>query len=219
MASIYARPTPRFGVRRTSPPCSSTIDGVLSVELSTMRICPDTPARWRPSLHHSMNSPTVISSFIAGITMLSSTSSGVVPCGRTCSIAPALFWADRRSTRITVGCNESEAAEARLGALFSEIERAFFEGVHIANHQDRNKTEHVPEDRAALLDRIAVNDRPRIHKHDLEVEQDEEHRHNIELNAEARLRFALRNHPAFIRGVFRSRASSAFAYQDADEQR
>ena len=43
-----------------------------------MRICPDTPARSMPSLHHSMNSPTVISSFIAGMTMLNSTSSGVV---------------------------------------------------------------------------------------------------------------------------------------------
>src|SRR5207237_1250827 len=218
MASMYARPTPRFGVRRTSPLCSSTMLGVLSVELSTMRICPDTPARSRPSLHHSMNSPTVISSFIAGITMLSSTSSGVVSCGRRCSIAPALFLGDRCSTCITVGCNESEAAEARLGALFSEIERAFFEGVHVANHQDGNKTEHAPEDRAALLDRVPVNDRPRIHKHDLEIEQDEEHCHNIELNAEPRLPFALRNHPAFIRGVFRSRASSALAYEDTDEQ-
>src|SRR4029079_29658 len=178
-----------------------------------------TPARSMPSLHHSMNSPTVISSFIAGMTMLNSTSSGVVSCGRTCSITPALFSADRCSTCITVGSNESEAAEARLGALFSEVERAFFKGVHVANHQDRNKTQHAPKDRAALLDRIAVNDRPRIKKHDLEVEQDEEHCHNIELNAEARLRFALRNHPAFICGVFRSRASSAFAYEDAEEQR
>src|SRR5207247_2617707 len=190
MASIYARPTPRFGVRRTSPPCSSTMLGVLSVELSTMRICPDTPARSRPSLHQSMNSPTVISSFIAGITMLNSTSSGVVPGGRTCSIAPESFWADRCSTCITVGCNESEAAEARLGTLFSEIERAFFEGVHVANHQDGNKAEHAPEDRAALLDRVAVNDRPRIHKHDLEIEQDEEHREYIKFNAEAWLSFA-----------------------------
>src|SRR4029077_9247955 len=217
--SMYALPTPRFGTRKTSPPCLSTIFGVLSVELSTMRICALTPAHLMPFLHHSMNSPTVISSFIAGMTMLNSTSSGVVPCGRTCSIAPALFWAGRWSTCITVGSNESEAAEARLGALFSEVERAFFKGVHVANHQDRNKTQHAPKDRAALLDRVPVNDRPGIHKHDLEVEQDEEHCHDIELDAEPRLRSALRNHPAFICGVFRSRASSAFAYKDADEQR
>src|SRR5215831_6388613 len=217
--SMYALPTPRFGTRKTSPPCSSTIFGVLSVELSTMRICAVTPAHSMPSLHHSMNSPTVISSFIAGMTMLSSTSPGVMLFGRRCSITPALFSADRCSTCITVGSNESEAAEARLGTLFSEIERAFFEGVHVANHQDGNKAEHAPEDRAALLDRVAVNDCPRIHEHNLEIEQDEEHGHHIELDAEPRLLFSLRNHSAFIRGVFRSRASPAFAYQDTDDQR
>src|SRR4051812_46935755 len=215
---MYALPTPRFGTRKTSPPCSSTIFGVLSVELSTMRICAVTAARSMPSLHHSMNSPTVISSFIAGMTMLNSTSSGVVPCGRTCWIASALFSVDRCSTCITVGSNESETAEARLGGLFSEVERAFFEGVHVANHQDRNKAEHAPEDRTALLDRIPVNDRPRIHKHDLQVEQDEEHCYHIELHAETLLPSTLWNHPAFICGVFRSGASSAFSYQDADEQ-
>src|SRR6185436_2473684 len=141
--SRYALPTPRFGTRKTSPPCSSTIFGVLSVELSTMRICAVTPARSMPSLHHSINSPTVISSFIAGITMLNSTSSAVVPCGRTCWIALASFLADRCSTCITVGCNQSETAEARPLGLFFEIERAFFEGVHVANHQDRNKAEHA----------------------------------------------------------------------------
>src|SRR5215469_6358432 len=217
--SMYALPTPRFGTRKTSPPCSSTIVGVSSVELSTMRICAVTPARWMPSLHHSMNSPTVISSFIAGITMLNSTSSGVASCGRTCSIAPALFWTtDRCSTCITVGSNESKSAEASLWALFFEIERAFFEGVRVTNHQNGNKTEHAPEDHAVLLDGISINDRPRIHKHDLQVEQNEEHCHNIELNTEAWLPLSLRNHPAFICGIFRSRASSAFADKDTDEQ-
>ena len=60
--------------------------GVLSVELSTMRICPVTPARLRPSLHHSINSPTVTSSFIAGMTMLSCTSPSVMPSGLRCSM-------------------------------------------------------------------------------------------------------------------------------------
>src|SRR5207248_628370 len=148
MASIYARPTPRFGVRRTSPPCSSTMLGVLSVELSTIRICPDTWARSRPSLHQSMNSPTVISSFIAGITMLNSTA------------------------------------------------RWF-----------------------ALSNGISIDDRPRIHEHDFKIEQDKEHCDYIKLNAEARLPLTLGNHPAFIGGVFCSRACSALTNQDADEQR
>src|SRR5579884_2417176 len=94
MASVYARPRPRFGVRKTSAPCSKTIRGVLSVELSTIKICPLTPARRMPSLHHSTNSPTVSSSFAAGTTMLNSTSPGAVPVGNKCcgasSVVPAI---------------------------------------------------------------------------------------------------------------------------------
>jgi hypothetical protein len=41
----------------------------------------------------------------------------VVSCGITCSIAPELVWADCCSTCMTIGCNESEAAEARLGGV------------------------------------------------------------------------------------------------------
>src|SRR4029078_11275454 len=111
-----------------------------------------------------------------------------------------------------------KACDTQANRSLSEVERAFFESVDVANHQDRNETKHAPEDRAALLDRVPVNDCPWIHKHYLEVEQDEEHCHDIELNAEARLPFALRNHPAFVRRVFRSGASSAFAYKDAEEQ-
>src|SRR5437016_10004393 len=61
--------------------------GVLSLELSTIRICPVTPARLRPSLHQSTNSPTVISSFKAGTTMLTSTDASVFPLGIRCAIA------------------------------------------------------------------------------------------------------------------------------------
>src|SRR5438552_16871259 len=75
--------------------------------------------------------------------------------------------------------------------LLPKIERAFFERVNIAHHQDRNEAQHAPKDYAAVRDRFLVNDRPRIHEHDLEVEEDEQHRHQIELHAEARLNLAL----------------------------
>src|SRR5438105_2617066 len=61
------------------------MSGVLSVELSTIRICPVTPARTRPSLHQSTTTQTVISSFKEGTTMLSSTGPGRVPGGVRCS--------------------------------------------------------------------------------------------------------------------------------------
>ena len=110
---------------------------------------------------------------------------------------------------MAVGCNESDVAQGKAQALFSKVERAFFEGVNVTNHQDGNETEHAPEDRAALLDRVSVNDRPGIHKYDFEVEEDEEHGHDIKLYAEPRMPFALRHHSAFIGGVFRSRAFPA----------
>jgi hypothetical protein len=62
-------------------------------------------------------------------------------------------------------------------ALSPEIERAFFERVGVANHQNRDETEHAPEDQAALFDRVPINHCPRIHENNLEIEKDKEHRH------------------------------------------
>lgn len=107
----------------------------------------------------------------------------------------------------------------RSSGLLLEVERALFERVNVAHHQDRNKTEHAPEDEPALLDRVFVNHRPGIHENDLEVEKDKEHRDEIKLHAESRMPFPLRNHTAFVRGVFGSGALSACSNQNADEQR
>src|SRR5260370_36494223 len=83
-----------------------------------------------------------------------------------------------------------------MDVLLSKIERAFFERVNVAHHQNRDEAEHAPENHAAVCDRFLVNDRPRIHEHDLEVEKNEQHRHEIEFHAETRLSPALRNHSA-----------------------
>ena len=44
-------------------------------------------------------------------------------------------------------------------------------------------------------DEIAINDRPRVHEDDLDIEEDEEHRHEIELHAEPGLRPASESMP------------------------
>jgi hypothetical protein len=103
--------------------------------------------------------------------------------------------------------------------LPSKIQSAFFDGVSVTHHQDRDKAEHAPENDAALPDCVAVHDGPRIHEHDLDVEQDKKHRHDVKLHAEARLAFPLRDHAAFVRCILRGRAFSAFAYQHTDNQR
>src|SRR5207248_9872435 len=117
------------------------------------------------------------------------------------------------------GSSNQKSAISNQRDLLSEIERAFFQRVNVADHQDADEAEHAPEDHAAVRDRFFVNDRPRIHEHDLEIEQDEEHGDEIELHAKARLSLALRNHPAFVGSVFRRRASPGFSEQHADEKR
>jgi hypothetical protein len=100
-----------------------------------------------------------------------------------------------------------------------KIQGAFFDCVSVAHHQDRDEAEHAPENDAALLNGVAVRDRPRVHEHDLDVEQDKKHRHQVKLHAEARLVFTLRDHAAFICGILGCRTFSAFAYQHTDNQR
>src|SRR5262249_10185519 len=107
----------------------------------------------------------------------------------------------------------------RRSWLFSKVERSFFESVCVPDHQDGNEAEHAPKDRAALFDRVTIHDGPRVHKYDLQVEQNEKHCYEIKLNTKAWLPFTLRNHSAFVGHVFSWSASSAFTYQDADEQR
>src|SRR5437870_880812 len=107
----------------------------------------------------------------------------------------------------------------RAKNLPSEIQGAFFDCVSIADHQDRDKAEHAPEDDAALPDGIAIHNRPRIHEHDLDIEQDKKHRHHVKLHAEARLAFTLGDHAAFVCGIFGRRALSALAYEHTDNQR
>src|SRR6266542_2677677 len=104
-------------------------------------------------------------------------------------------------------------------ALSPEIERAFFERINVADHQDHYETEHAPEDDAALFDRVSVKHRPGIHENNFEIEKDKEHRDEIKLHTESRMSFALRNHPAFVRSIFCWCAFAGFAYQDTNEQR
>src|SRR5207247_3800856 len=87
---------------------------------------------------------------------------------------------------------------------FSPIQRALFECVDVAHHQDRDEAEHAPENQSALFNRVFVNYRPRIHEHDFKIEENEEHRHQIELYVKARMLTALRHHPTFTGGVLRA---------------
>src|SRR2546425_6151720 len=106
----------------------------------------------------------------------------------------------------------------KSNALSLEVERAFFERVNVTHHQDGDEAEHAPPNQAALRDRLFVNHRPWVHEHDLEIEEDKQHRHQIKLHAEARLGFALRYHSTFIGRVFGRRTAAGLAQKHANYQ-
>ena len=76
--------------------------------------------------------------------------------------------------------------------LFFPVEHAFFQGVDVAHHQDRNEAQHAPENDLAMSHSFAKDHRPWLHVNDLQIEEDEEHRDEIELHAKARLPLTLR---------------------------
>src|SRR4029434_2180595 len=94
---------------------------------------------------------------------------------------------------------------ARVSALPPSslpVEDAFSQRVNVSDHEDGNETEHAPENDRVPMDHVAINYRPRVHEHDLEIEKNEEHRDQIKPYAESRLRFTDRYHPAFIGRIF-----------------
>src|SRR5436190_14278637 len=103
--------------------------------------------------------------------------------------------------------------------LFLPVEDAFAQRVNVSDHQNRNKAEHAPEDYRTLFYEISKNNRPRVHKYDLQVEEDEKHRNQIKLHRETGLRFTLRHHAAFVRRILRAVTRANLAKNDANSER
>lgn len=101
----------------------------------------------------------------------------------------------------------------------AEVQRAFFQGVDIADHQDGNKTKHAPEDDGAVkFQEIPEDNRPWIHEDDLDIEEDEQHRDEVKLHTESRLRAGFGKHAAFVGEVFGGRAFSNPSENQVREQ-
>src|SRR5438132_9499002 len=98
------------------------------------------------------------------------------------------------------------------------IRDAFSQRVKVSEHENRNETEHAPENDRVPMDHVAINHRPRVHEYDFEIEQNEEHRDQVKLYAESRLRFADRYHPAFIRRIYDPIAEARLTQNHADDQ-
>src|SRR5438876_2678073 len=70
--------------------------------------------------------------------------------------------------------------------------------VDVAHEQDQDEEQHLDQ---AVRSELLECDRPRVEEHRLDVEQDEQHGHEIELHGEARARVSDRLDPALVRGV------------------
>src|ERR1044072_4036100 len=81
-----------------------------------------------------------------------------------------------------------------LPPLILPVEDAVSQRVNVSDHEDGNETEHAPENDRMPTDHVAINHRPRVHEHDLEIEKNEEHRDQIKPYAQPRLRFTDRYH-------------------------
>src|SRR5262245_60878152 len=87
------------------------------------------------------------------------------------------------------------------------IERALAPHVDIADEKDQKEGEDLKEPRPA---ETAEGERPRIEERDLDVEEQEDHRHQIELDRVALARVADGGHAALIgRKLFRRRIAGA----------
>ena len=81
------------------------------------------------------------------------------------------------------------------------------------------KAGHAPENNAAVLcQKVAVNNRPRIHEHDFDIEEDEEHGYHVELHTKPRRRGPAHRHTAFVGHVFILRATTSPAQQKAGHE-
>src|SRR2546421_6174099 len=98
------------------------------------------------------------------------------------------------------------------------IKDAFSQRVNVSDHENGNETEHAPENDRVPMDHVAINHCPRVHEHDFQVEKNEEHRNQIKLHAESRLRFTDRHHSAFVGRIFDAAAAAGLTQKHADDQ-
>src|SRR5438477_2826128 len=91
----------------------------------------------------------------------------------------------------------SEVPPSRRG--FAPVQNAFLPDVEESDEENSNVYQHFPQPEAL---QIAQNNGPGIDENRLNIEQNEQHGHEIEFHGEALPGVAHRGHAAFIRREF-----------------
>jgi len=93
------------------------------------------------------------------------------------------------------------------------VEGTFFHSVNVAHEEDSEERNHGTKYHVAsgrIGQHLAVNDSPREHKNDFDIEKDEEHSDEIKLHAEAGVGLANGEHAAFVGDILGPGANPAF---------
>ena len=112
--------------------------------------------------------------------------------------------------------SQKPKAKSQLRSVFP-AEGTFFQGVDVGDEEDGDETEHAEEHGGDVSpgEEVFEGDRPWVQEHDLDVEDDEEHRDDVEFHAEARLGIADGEHATLVGAVFHAVALGAASDDDA----
>lgn len=98
------------------------------------------------------------------------------------------------------------------------VEGAFFQGVDVSDSENGSEASEAPEDHCAFLDHVPEDERPRIREDNLDIENHEEHRDDVEFHAEAWGAFTDREHPALVWSVLHIRVTAFFTEKNTEDE-
>src|ERR1700732_2214948 len=94
-------------------------------------------------------------------------------------------------------------SESPLRRLFMPVERALFPQINVPDQEDSDVNEHLYEPKSShahrALDHVAINIGPRVQEDRFHIEQNENHRYEIEFDGEGLPGVAGGHHAAFVR--------------------
>src|SRR5271155_3260421 len=109
---------------------------------------------------------------------------------------------------LSVSCGSTMSSVPEGGRLVSPVERALLPEEYVTGQQNYNVKQHLHK---AEDFQVAVDQRPRVEEDCLDIEQNKEQAHHVELHGNGLASVAGSTHSAFIRFVFFARPL-VFAY-------
>src|SRR5688572_15972994 len=99
------------------------------------------------------------------------------------------------------------------------VEGAFFQSVNVTDEENAEEGKHGTENQIRIgEEHFLVNDGTWVEEYDFDIEEDEEHRDEVEFDGEAGVAFADGEHAAFVGSVFDFVAAAELADGDGKDE-